>query len=158
MECQEQGLQQQNKKNEQYEHLLRKYRERFPDADKNQSIKKFNSLRTNFRKELKRIKDSERKWYWSRRRTIAKVMVFWRNEVSHRSGGTVYVAKYHSDRGRRRTVAENFENHLVHLVSDLLINFHGCTHFFFSTTPSICASSSSSSPFWSIQPVLWPNN
>ena len=49
------------KKNEQYEHLLRKYRERFPDADKDQLIKKFNSLRTNFRKELKRIKDSEKK-------------------------------------------------------------------------------------------------
>jgi len=48
------------KKKEQYEHLLRKYRERFPDADKNQSIKKFNSLRTNFRKELKRIKDYEK--------------------------------------------------------------------------------------------------
>jgi glutamate synthase domain-containing protein 3 len=45
-------------KNEQYEHLLRKYRERFPDADKNQLIKKFNSLRTNFRKGLKRIKGS----------------------------------------------------------------------------------------------------
>jgi hypothetical protein len=30
-------------KNEKYEHLLRKYRERFPDADKNQLIKKFNS-------------------------------------------------------------------------------------------------------------------
>jgi hypothetical protein len=26
-----------------YEHLLRKYRERLPDADKNQLIKKFNS-------------------------------------------------------------------------------------------------------------------
>jgi hypothetical protein len=34
VECQEQGLKQQNKKNEHYEHLLRKYRERFPDADK----------------------------------------------------------------------------------------------------------------------------
>ena len=33
-------------KKEQYEHLLRKYIERFPDADKNQLIKKFNSLRT----------------------------------------------------------------------------------------------------------------
>jgi hypothetical protein len=30
-------------KKEKYEHLLRKYRERFPDADKNQLIKKFNS-------------------------------------------------------------------------------------------------------------------
>ena len=48
------------KKKEQYEHLLRKYTERFPDADKNQLIKKFNSLRTNFRNELKRIKDSEK--------------------------------------------------------------------------------------------------
>ena len=35
-------------------------RERFPDADKNHLIKRFNSLRTNFRKELKRIKDSEK--------------------------------------------------------------------------------------------------
>jgi hypothetical protein len=44
VECQEQGLQQQNgEKKEKYEHLLRKYRERFPDADKNQMIKKFNS-------------------------------------------------------------------------------------------------------------------
>jgi hypothetical protein len=36
VEYQEQGLQQQKKKRrEQYEHLVRKYRERFPDADKN---------------------------------------------------------------------------------------------------------------------------
>jgi hypothetical protein len=34
------------KKKEQYEHLFRKYRERFPDAHKNQLIKKLNSLRT----------------------------------------------------------------------------------------------------------------
>jgi len=61
VECQEQGLQQQNKKNEQYEHLLRKYRERFPDADKNQLIKKFNSLHNNFRKESKLIQDSGKK-------------------------------------------------------------------------------------------------
>jgi len=75
VECQEQGLQQQNE-NEQYEHLLRKYRERFPDTDKNQLIKKFNSLLANFRKELKRIKDSEKKkWYWSRRRSRANVVV-----------------------------------------------------------------------------------
>jgi hypothetical protein len=26
---------------------------------------------------LKRIKDSEKKWYWSRRRSGANVMVFW---------------------------------------------------------------------------------
>jgi len=35
--------------------------EGFPDADKNGLIKKFNSLRTNFRNELKWIKDSEKK-------------------------------------------------------------------------------------------------
>lgn len=48
------------KKNEQYEQLLRKYREYYPDADKSQLVKKFNSLRTNFRKELNRIKYSEK--------------------------------------------------------------------------------------------------
>ncbi|KAF5285415.1 hypothetical protein FQA39_LY16669 [Lamprigera yunnana] len=48
------------KKTEQYNNLLRKYREYYPDADKAQLVKKFNSLRTNFRKELKRIKDSEK--------------------------------------------------------------------------------------------------
>ncbi|KAF5294809.1 hypothetical protein FQA39_LY00293 [Lamprigera yunnana] len=48
------------KKNEQYNNLLRKYREYYPDADKAQLVKKFNSLRTNFRKEIKRIKDSEK--------------------------------------------------------------------------------------------------
>ncbi|KAF5274918.1 hypothetical protein FQA39_LY18696 [Lamprigera yunnana] len=48
------------KKNEQYNNLLRKYREYYPDADKAQLVKKFNSLRTNFRKELKRMKDSEK--------------------------------------------------------------------------------------------------
>jgi len=47
------------KKNEQYDHLLRKCRERFADAE-NHLIKKFNSLPTNFRRELKRIKDSEK--------------------------------------------------------------------------------------------------
>jgi len=45
----------------------------------------------------------KKKWYWSRRRGRANVVVFWRNEVSHMSGGAVYVAKYYSDRGRRRT-------------------------------------------------------
>lgn len=44
-----------NKKNEEYEKLLCKYRERFPDADKNDVIKKINSLRTNFRREVKKI-------------------------------------------------------------------------------------------------------
>jgi hypothetical protein len=63
VEYQQQGLHQQGEKNGQYEHLLRKYLERLPDGDKNQLIKKFNCLHTNFRKELKRIKDSEKKWY-----------------------------------------------------------------------------------------------
>jgi hypothetical protein len=53
VECQEQLLEQQNDKEEQYEHLLGKYRERFPDADNNQLIKKLNSYCANFRKELK---------------------------------------------------------------------------------------------------------
>lgn len=48
------------KKNEQYEELLQKYKERFPDADRKAMVKKINSLRTNFRKELRRIKNSER--------------------------------------------------------------------------------------------------
>lgn len=48
------------KKNEQYDQLLRKYREYYPDADKSQLVKKFNSLRTNFRKELNRIRESEK--------------------------------------------------------------------------------------------------
>jgi hypothetical protein len=50
--------------------MLHKYRDRFPDADKNQLIKKFNSLLTNFRKELKWLKDSEKS------DTGANVMVF----------------------------------------------------------------------------------
>lgn len=48
------------KKNEQYEQLLLKYREKYPEADKSQLVKRFNSLRTNFRKELNRIKNSEK--------------------------------------------------------------------------------------------------
>lgn len=48
------------KKKEQYDQLLQKYKEKYPDADKQQLVKKFNSLRTNFRKELKRIRDSEK--------------------------------------------------------------------------------------------------
>ena len=48
------------KEKEQYEHLLRKYRERFQNADKNQLLKKFNSLRTACRVELKRIEDYEK--------------------------------------------------------------------------------------------------
>ena len=45
----------------------------------------------------------EKRWYWSTRRSRDNVIVFWRKEVSRRSGGTLYVAKYYSHRGRRRT-------------------------------------------------------
>lgn len=48
------------KKNDAYEVLLGKYKEKYPDATREDVTKKFNSLRTNFRKELKRINDSKR--------------------------------------------------------------------------------------------------
>ncbi|KAF7269012.1 hypothetical protein GWI33_017933 [Rhynchophorus ferrugineus] len=48
------------KKREQYDVLIGKYREKFPDADIQEVVKKINSLRTNFRKELKRIRDAEK--------------------------------------------------------------------------------------------------
>ncbi|XP_058067184.1 uncharacterized protein LOC131216652 [Anopheles bellator] len=47
-------------KAEQYEVLVEKYRERYPDSTKVDVVQKINSLRTNFRKELKRIRDAER--------------------------------------------------------------------------------------------------
>ncbi|XP_030751318.1 uncharacterized protein LOC115878839 [Sitophilus oryzae] len=49
-----------NKKNEQYDELLGKYKEKYPNADRKQLISRLNSLRTNFRKELKKINDSKR--------------------------------------------------------------------------------------------------
>lgn len=48
------------RKSEQYEVLIEKYREKYPDADKQDVVKKINSLRTNFRKELKRLRDAEK--------------------------------------------------------------------------------------------------
>ncbi|KAG8316845.1 hypothetical protein J6590_040100 [Homalodisca vitripennis] len=48
------------KKNEQYDELLQKYNNRYTEADRKGLIKKINSLRANFRKELRRIKKSER--------------------------------------------------------------------------------------------------
>ncbi|KAK7079798.1 hypothetical protein SK128_016389, partial [Halocaridina rubra] len=47
-----------NKKKESYDILIRKFRERCPQADRETVKKKFNSLRTNFRKELKKVADS----------------------------------------------------------------------------------------------------
>ncbi|XP_052860437.1 uncharacterized protein LOC128267599 [Anopheles cruzii] len=46
-------------KAEQYEVLVEKYRERYPGATKVDVVQKINSLRTNFRKELKRVRDAE---------------------------------------------------------------------------------------------------
>lgn len=48
------------RKGEQYDVLLEKYREKYPDAEKPDVVKKINSLRTNFRKELKRIREAEK--------------------------------------------------------------------------------------------------
>ena len=45
-------------KRTQYGVLIEKYRERYPDAEKEDVVKKVNSLRTNFRKELRRIRDA----------------------------------------------------------------------------------------------------
>jgi len=47
-----------NKKNHAYDILLKKYQERFPTATLDDVKKKFNSLRTNYRKELKKVNDS----------------------------------------------------------------------------------------------------
>ncbi|XP_050092945.1 uncharacterized protein LOC126575969 [Anopheles aquasalis] len=46
-------------KAEQYRILTNKYQERYPNADKDEVTKKINSLRTNFRKELKRIREAK---------------------------------------------------------------------------------------------------
>lgn len=44
------------KKNEQYD----EYKERYPNADRKALVNKINALRTNFRKECRRIKNSEK--------------------------------------------------------------------------------------------------
>ncbi|XP_064115071.1 uncharacterized protein LOC135221178 [Macrobrachium nipponense] len=49
-----------NKKNLDYKTLLTKYRERYQDATVENVKKKFNILKTNFRKELKKITSSKR--------------------------------------------------------------------------------------------------
>lgn len=48
------------KKSEQYDVLVEKYREKYPNADKQEVVKKTNSLRTNFLKKLKRIREAEK--------------------------------------------------------------------------------------------------
>ena len=49
-----------SKKNEQYNKLLSKYKERYPNAEKNDVIKKINSMRTCFRRELKKISSASK--------------------------------------------------------------------------------------------------
>ncbi|XP_011055950.1 PREDICTED: uncharacterized protein LOC105146970 [Acromyrmex echinatior] len=48
------------KKNDAYAILINKYREKYPKATRKDIIRKFYLLRTNFRKELKRINDAKR--------------------------------------------------------------------------------------------------
>ncbi|XP_072051062.1 uncharacterized protein [Amphiura filiformis] len=50
----------QNQKNAAYDILLAKYRERYPQATKEDAKNKINSLRTNYRKALKKAQDSAR--------------------------------------------------------------------------------------------------
>lgn len=49
-----------NIKNEQYEILLAKYKEKYPEATKKEVAQKINTLRTGYRRELKRICALER--------------------------------------------------------------------------------------------------
>ena len=49
-----------DKKKKDYEFLLKKYREKFPTAKMDDLKKKFNALRTNFRKELKKVDISKK--------------------------------------------------------------------------------------------------
>ncbi|XP_054732292.1 uncharacterized protein LOC129240487 isoform X1 [Anastrepha obliqua] len=56
------------KKNEAYEILVGKFREKYANVDRKDVTKKINTLRTNFRKELKRLSQEGRKdsnlWYF----------------------------------------------------------------------------------------------
>lgn len=54
------GYMDREKKNQAMERLLQFYQGRYPAATTEDLKKKFNSLRTNFRKELKKIKDSRK--------------------------------------------------------------------------------------------------
>lgn len=57
-----------DKKNEAYEILVDKFRERYANINRKDVTKKINALRTNFRKELKRMRQEGRKnselWYF----------------------------------------------------------------------------------------------
>jgi len=44
-----------NKKNDSYETLVKKYKEKYPQATKEDVKKKMNALRTNWRKEFKKV-------------------------------------------------------------------------------------------------------
>lgn len=47
-------------KEQKYDILLKKFREKHPNGDKIQLKKKINGLRTNYRRELKRLRDQEK--------------------------------------------------------------------------------------------------
>lgn len=47
-------------KEQKYDILLEKFREKHPNGDKVQLKKKINGLRTNYRRELKRVRDQEK--------------------------------------------------------------------------------------------------
>lgn len=48
------------KKNDAYDTLVTKFQEKYPDITREEVKKKFNSLRTNFRKEVKKVFDSKK--------------------------------------------------------------------------------------------------
>ena len=50
------------RKKDAYAILLDKYRNRYPEANREYVTKKRNSLRANFKKDMKRIDNSEKKW------------------------------------------------------------------------------------------------
>lgn len=57
-----------DKKNEAYEILVRKFREKYANINRKDVTKKINTLRTNFRKEVKRLsqerRDVSKLWYF----------------------------------------------------------------------------------------------
>ncbi|KAK9499458.1 hypothetical protein O3M35_002490 [Rhynocoris fuscipes] len=53
-----------NKKSKAYDKLLEIYRERYPNATREDVAKKINSLRTNFRKELRKTNDLRKSGYY----------------------------------------------------------------------------------------------
>ena len=76
------------KKNLAYEHLARKLKEIDPDANKEKVVKKINSLRSCFRKELKKVNDSKTSGAWGRRNIHTELVEFPRTLISYRPGSS----------------------------------------------------------------------